>query len=91
MRNRHTPGPWRLCPTNSGIMIGGGVPGYIAQVRHCRGDQDPEADARLIAASPDLLEALRDLLGTCGAFSPKGKAAIDAARATIAKVEGRQS
>ena len=62
----HTPGPWRYLPENGSPttgqhMIAGGKPGYLAEVRDC-GSGDIKANARLIAAAPDLLEALLDAL-----------------------------
>jgi hypothetical protein len=39
-------------------MISGALPGYLAEVRDC-GSGDVAANARLIAAAPDLLEALK--------------------------------
>lgn len=68
--NKHTPGPWRVerqnpSPTTGEWMIAGGKPGYLAEIRDC-GSGDVQANARLIAAAPDLLEELKDL---CGAIS----------------------
>jgi len=59
----HTPGPWRYCPQNGSPttgqhMIAGAKPGYLAEVRDC-GSGDVKANARLIAAAPDLLAALQ--------------------------------
>ena len=54
----HTPGPWEAQNTNKGIYIRGGEPGYLAQVRWYKTDSDLIwANANLIAAAPDLLEA----------------------------------
>jgi len=63
-----TPGPWLVCPTNSGVFVKSErVSGYLAEVRHCRTTQDVRADAHLIAAcDPDTIRALldeRDALG----------------------------
>lgn len=63
MQSKHTPGPWRYVranpsPTTGEHMIGGGLPGYLAEVRDC-GSGDVAANARLIAAAPDMLAALR--------------------------------
>lgn len=51
--SKHTPGPWIIGGIESGMMSvdgsnGGEVTGFVIS-----------ADARLIAAAPDLLEALR--------------------------------
>jgi hypothetical protein len=67
----HTPGPWRLLPLNWGLQI---LPATssIARKRPVIGtvsawtddkreDQEALANARLIAAAPDLLEALINL------------------------------
>jgi hypothetical protein len=48
---------------------------------------DSLANARLIAASPDLLEALKQMRATALYISP---ACIDAADKAIAKAEGKQ-
>lgn len=42
-------------------MIAGSTPGYIAEVRDC-GSGNVEANARLIAAAPELFDALENLL-----------------------------
>lgn len=62
MKTTHTPGPWRYdrangSPTTGEHMIAGAKPGYLAEVRDC-GSGDVSANARLIAAAPDLLAAL---------------------------------
>ena len=55
-----TPGPWAVCPTNSGTFVKSErLAGYFVEVRHCRMAQDVEADACLIAAcDPDTIRAL---------------------------------
>lgn len=92
----HTPGPWRVegrtvYGAKSGHIIshgtnayGDGPEGYV-----CNTSGTSEADARLIASAPDLLEALQNLLG----FSSHPKSvefemAKDDARAAIAKASG---
>ena len=100
----HTPGPWTISPYSSivGIAVsGGGI--VIAGVRG--GKERSEADARLIAAAPDLLElALQyaDECASCGGTGAnwtnptdpqeaKEVACPDCAdiRAVIDKAEGR--
>lgn len=100
--SKHTPGPWRV--TDCGVRAHGG---YIAHTNSVMRYPDQEeryafevaqrdADKRLIAAAPDLLEALEDLESDiAGRFdmedpstNPGIKFAIEAARAAIAKARG---
>jgi len=68
---QHTPGPWQVSPAPSSIKgaktslsIIRNIGGYVATA-YPGGMQreEAEANARLIAAAPDLLEALRQCLG----------------------------
>ena len=62
MKSKHTPGPWCYFVGNS---TGRGLVRIEAEGRHIasmpRGEQS-EADARLIAAAPELLTALKGLV-----------------------------
>ena len=84
MSTQHTPGPWQYKRT-SGFDYGSTaywVPGICTNI-------DTEANARLIAAAPELLEALKAVLdnpyreGTASHERVK-----DIARAAIAKATG---
>ena len=93
----HTPGPWAIekCPKAQAATDGrdwpwmvnyndGEYEGHLALVQ----TQNAEANARLIAAAPELLESLKMMLemSEMGGF---GKAyAEDVARAAIAKATG---
>ena len=68
---KHTPRPWRTIEstnTTTRTVVGPDFPGqgYIADVNLCRTndaqDVDGEANARLIAAAPELLAACQALL-----------------------------
>ena len=93
----HTPGPWRYertdgIPVNGRHMISGAVPGYLAEVRDCVSG-DVQANARLIAAAPDLLAALETAYMALIGYLPAHRndvtdAAIGAARAAITKATG---
>ena len=93
----HTKGPWDVekIDLDHGIVYSGGSFGamsgrLIAEVYH--GDDDPQgiADAMLIAAAPELLEACKGLLsilkGTDAAHFNDGN--IIAAQDAIKKAEG---
>ncbi len=88
---KHTPGPWKtlhsdLSQTAQYIVIDeGAVKKSMRSVRliGIASDGNPhcEANARLMAAAPELLAALRNLL----AVSVSGADEIEAAKAAIAK------
>ena len=94
MSAEHTPGPWEATLGASGMTAveadnGTIVASYVS-----------EADARLIASAPDLLEALHGLIvfgcpacnGDCGAANPPVLACpIQSARAAIRKATGEAS
>lgn len=67
METKHTPGPWRIgTPGPNGCYTIGTVRGLMtAMIAHSRNEPDQaieaEANARLIAAAPCLLEALQAL------------------------------
>ena len=92
--NKHTPGPW--------MVLGKGVytdylPSHqiVYQFHQSATDEEAEANARLIAAAPDLLEAAKDVLAdhkervstpNCGPQDqPNRTECMDALRAAIAK------
>ena len=94
--SKHTPGPWTPHPRFSD----GAEVRSIAQVAWCgaaaaygeSGNQTIDAaeacaNARLIAAAPDLLDACVRLLDAVARGDHKAKA-IDAARAAVAKATG---
>lgn len=68
---KHTPGPWKVCVGNSGSIFGDlnnrahdGDNPYIGTVAGIGVDQDiPEctANAKLIAAAPDMYEVVNEL------------------------------
>lgn len=61
----HTEGPWRVAPasdySDSKINIDAHNHGYICCAGQ-HGDEEAEANARLIAAAPDLLAALWEIV-----------------------------
>lgn len=84
----HTSGPWRVSKFNSMYVVAeNGM-----QLARCSGSPggEGEANARLIAAAPDMLEALRMIADIGEASQSINSLAHIAkiARATLAKVEG---
>jgi hypothetical protein len=59
--NAHTPGPWTIPARDSGVTVNAGH-GIVAEVYAVDVGTTQIANARLIAAAPDLLEALHDAL-----------------------------
>jgi hypothetical protein len=105
---KHTPGPWKADTRAPKVIIWGADPnskGCVALVNELRPDH--QANAQLLAATPELLEALRtmvdlfDHVGLNGLMLRAKRsgwtvdhvndriAACRAARAAIAKAEGR--
>lgn len=106
METKHTPGPWKLRkPLHPGSHYrfevlkadrNGIYKPYVADVRSMdsNGDDNSEANARLIAAAPDLLAALEALTESAAVVAEQqrmaGKLRLDcaAARAAIARAKG---
>ncbi|MGY2363714.1 hypothetical protein ACW9IO_14275 [Pseudomonas azotoformans] len=94
MEIKHTPGPWVVDPDSpTDISPADDLRLGIASISHADeaggrwlfGDQS-KANAKLIAAAPDLLEALEDLLSRCESLSVDGVGPQKvAARQAIAK------
>jgi hypothetical protein len=100
MNATHTPGPWRVFTTPAGKIIGiGELTGDgVTDARFClwRGDSaEAEANARLIAAAPELLAALKGILEddahTTSLADQRARwtSRMAAAADAIAKAEGR--
>lgn len=90
--SNHTPGPWHYGETDNGFAICQHTPKadfYFAEIIGL--DDQSKSDARLIAAAPDLLEALKALIFAAGNLHPSDDSfwvAIKAADAAVAKAEG---
>lgn len=93
--NQHTPGPWTIENHGSTYIISKPGDGYITR-DVCRMDGSTmsafaqKANAHLIAAAPDLLEALQEIIS---AADGDGWSQLDAgfskARAAIARARGK--
>lgn len=89
--SKHTPGPWKVIPVKTGYYIDSRC-GPVADTMDFDdeyGSIESEANARLIAAAPDLLEAARALLDLAERHGWL-HVAVNAARAAIAKAEGEE-
>lgn len=102
--SNHTPGPWILSPNHAfvdrvyvpefGVELGGVV--RIAHVANADGDR--EANAHLIAAAPELLEAGKALLGNTSGimgldtneYRCVQMSLLEQLAEAIAKAEGRE-
>ena len=88
----HTPGPWHAGKRAGNPAIYSQDGAEIAEVLHVLND-DWQGNARLIAAAPDLLAAVRELAEMVEQMLPKagpckwGMLAVENARAIIASVE----
>lgn len=102
MTSKHTPGPWMVGETlraESLAVIGDGD--SVVCEFPCRLGAAVDADARLIAAAPELLEALEELAawvnraivpeyGLRKPMPENCRKALEASAAAIAKATGEQ-
>jgi hypothetical protein len=93
---KHTPGPWSILDERRGFIVTACDDCYdVATVRNI-GNRDNAANARLIAAAPDMLAALQTIKQLNDDAAPFGgeiyrdrvDRAWDAVRAAIAKATG---
>ena len=87
--SKHTQGQWKATEVANGFTVEGAR--YIADVHKWTDGPDSEAaaNARLIAAAPEMLEALRHILADfeeCEEASPE---AVREAKAAIARATGQ--
>lgn len=93
----HTPGPWVIEPGHSVVFIRTADGSNIATTNCCHYWQEfteqALANARLIAAAPEMLEALEEAVGCLSEYENEmlapGVRILDGARAAIAKARGQ--
>ena len=85
----HIPGPWEVFDSHTGLWVmDSAEQGAICKLEWCL---EAEANARLIASAPELLDALKRLCSKFGVDdngSPRDWTEWREARAVIAKAEG---
>ena len=93
---KHTPGPWVWEHWQMGLTAQNGTSvlayyDYEGMSLHGKTEDEHEANAHLIAAAPDLLEALEAIVATWDGPKYNHFMAdnIDLARAAIAKAKGQ--
>lgn len=102
MSTKHTPGIWYLSGEHTKYveaLLDNGFTQEVASVGPTLADggygEQQQANARLIAAAPELLEALICLRGACAAdgwlLDPKHIEHMNDARAAISKATGEQA
>lgn len=95
----HTPGPWRIDPDLSNIGKAGVTTANSEYEFSVNGGYEPEylqiEDARLIAAAPELLAALKECIGWIDPDDTRlvnyeeARRVLASAESAIAKAEGR--
>jgi hypothetical protein len=85
----HTPGPWRASPFSS--VVGCAITAQPDPKKNTQmvASTYTEADARLIAAAPDLLAAIRAILLDVDGANSIFRPSVDLARSALAKAEGK--
>jgi hypothetical protein len=86
-----TPGPWLIADEKADVAIVAfdQAAQHERVIAYCAIDGDTTANARLIAAAPELLEALKDMAADFRALDlPYGNRAYQQAIAAINKAEG---
>ena len=82
MTTEHTPRPWVVVGTQNRAIAHVDGDCYVAHA-------NKTGDANLIAAAPDLLEALELCLATMAVVSPEGAINVLGAHDAIAKARGK--
>lgn len=85
--SKHTPGPWNMAGPNT-ISNAAKTIGIAHISTYSVEQSEAEANVRLIAAAPDLLEALRTIVIHAASVQMDPQWAVKVARSAIAKATG---
>jgi hypothetical protein len=89
--SEHTKGPWKAIDVHRGFIIEATDYAYDVAIVRNIGNHDNEANAALIAAAPELLQALKEIVKNCDdGFAVILGSLVEQGRAAIAKAEGKQ-
>jgi hypothetical protein len=102
MTTKYTPGPWtveadmrieecRATRAELSYLAGWNITSQSEEIVGCEGiipGPTSEANARLIAAAPELVEALRNILTEFVGPYEEGYSSVSDARALLARIEG---
>ena len=90
----HTPGPWHVSDDMYGVgnlLVAGVTASNAEPIANCGLGKTGKANARLIAAAPELLDALQTAAMALIGYTHRNEIienALDSARAAIAKATG---
>lgn len=86
MSTKHTHGPWQAHHDHGWLVVESNNGDMYIKVEKGSAAQKHMADALLIAAAPDLLQALQSMVDYYGTASANVEA-LESARAALAKAE----
>jgi hypothetical protein len=86
----HTPGPWRASDADNGTVFANDQPIGRRLIAYLPTNAAQGPNARLIAAAPDLLAALREANSWIDAYSIGSRAVLDQIQAAIFKATGEK-
>lgn len=87
--SKHTPGPWAVCSTNCEDVRANGYllfAGQMPLVDPVAANPEGKANARLIAAAPELLDVAKLLTRACGIQGNLLSTASDPERRELVKI-----
>ncbi|MFD1693877.1 hypothetical protein ACFSHR_27185 [Azotobacter chroococcum] len=88
--HKHTPAPWLLEGRTVYALNADGFNRFCAQVQGAQTTPaELEANARLICAAPDLLQALEDCTALLSCYKEEHEQCMRDARAAIARATGQ--